>query len=185
MEGNMIGMVVRLGTDVEKIGRDKIRALNKATATAIQVEAFRLRKEAKAALRKGELGLRLTTPLRKKDGKTLRRKPKAPLKKFAKGVIYKMDKKNLIAEVGFVGTSAGASWQAKVLEKSIPGYRILFTDAVKDRLHKMGIHLKKETRAADVPARDVMGAFLKQQTEARIMTNIENNITRKLKGERI
>lgn len=181
----MIGLMVRVGNDIEKEGRRQISVLKKATRTAIKVEAFRLRKEAKAVLRKGDLDLEKTTPLKKKDGKKLRRKPKAPFKKFSKGIIYKMDPGKLQAEVGFVGTSEGAAWQAKVLKKSIPGYDIMFTDKKRARLHKIGIHLKKDTRKAEVPDRDVIGEFMEQQTEARIMKNIDNNIAKKLRGERI
>lgn len=181
----MIKLAWRMGNGLEKIGKQQIAAVRKATVTAIQVESFRLRKEAQAAIRKGDLGLRQTTPLRKKEGRTTRRRPRAPLKNFSKGVLYKMDKTNITAQVGFIGTTPSTEWQAKTAEKSIPGYRILYTEAMRDHLHEQGIHVRDDTVSAAVPARDIIGEFMKKQTESRIMSNIETNIARKLRGERI
>jgi len=182
----MFELALRLGTDLEKQGRTLTKKIRSATIIGIKVEAFRLRKEGRKDLRLGNLGMEVLSPLRKRHGKKTRKsKPKAPLKSFSRGIVYKMDYANLTARVGFVGTTAGTSWQAKVVEKSIPGYRIMLTPARIKKLHEFGIHIKKQTTSSQVPQRDIINQILKKQGHGRIVANIENNIARKLRGERI
>ena len=178
-------------TDIKKIVDAENKRILKAMSTALKVEAFRLKKEGAILLRKGELGLKQKTLLEYKENakgqrrKQSKKKSRVPFKSFAKGFLYKFDPKTMSAQVGFVGTTAGTNWQAKIIKKSVPGYRWLIKPGHRAALHKIGIHLKKTTTSADVPARDVIDAIIQHEGEAKILRNISTNFHRKMMGERI
>lgn len=164
----------------------------KVASTALKVEAFRLKKTGAMLLKKGELGLKEKTLLeykytakgkRRKQSKT--KSKKTPFKSFARGFLYKYDPKKMSAQIGFVGTTAGTNWQAKIIKKSVPGYQWLYKAGKIAQLHKIGIHLKKHTTSADVPGRDVIDAVLQHEGESKILRNISSNFHRKMMGERI
>lgn len=167
-------------TDIKKIMDKESLRTRKAASTALKVEAFRLKKQGAMLLRKGRLRLTPLSRLKKKRGKK-----RTPFKSFARGFLYKYDPKTMSAKIGFVGTTAGTSWQAKIVKKSIPGYRWLYSAAKIARLHKIGIHLRKTTTSADVPGRDVIDAIIQHEGEAKILRNISTNFNRKMMGERI
>jgi hypothetical protein len=187
----MFKMMFKMGKGLEKWGDDKSRQLKKSMSTALKVEAFRLKKTGAMLIKKGELGLKQKTLLeykhtakgkrRKQSGK----KSRVPFKSFARGFLYKFDSKTMFAQVGFVGTTAGTNWQAKIIKKSVPGYRWLYKASKIAKLHKIGIHLKKHTTSADVPERGVIDAILEHEGKAKILKNISTNFHRKMAGERI
>ena len=178
-------------TDIKKIVDAENKRTLKAASTALKVEAFRLKKTGAMLIKKGDLGLKKKTRLeykytakgkRRKQSKT---KSRVPFKSFARGFLYKFDPKTLSAQVGFVGTTAGTNWQAKIIKKSIPGYRWLYKASKIAQLHKIGIHLKKHTTSANVPDRDLIDAILEHESESKILRNISSNFHRKMMGERI
>jgi len=179
----MLKMAIKTTMKAAKIMKDERVRINKAMNVAISTEAFRLRKVGAYDLKMGQLGLAPKAILRKKGGKKTRKsKPKAPLRGLFKGIICKIDRKNLTAEVGFLAASAGTAWQAKIAEKSIKGYRITYTPDMIKRLHNRGIHIRKDTHSTLVPARDIMGAVL-AKTQNESVRNIKDNFARKLRGE--
>lgn len=178
-------MVLKSGASILKaIEKDSAR-VRKAMGTAVKVEAFRFRKEGAEDLKKGQLEMKPLSVLQKKGGKKARaRKAKAPMKSFARGIIYKFNKENLTARIGFIGTKPGAAWQARIAGKSIPGYQMLYKPGQIEKLHAAGIHLRKGTTSAHVPARDIIGR-MKEKHGVIALRNIKSNFERKLRGERI
>jgi len=178
-------------TDVKKIVDKESKRTLKAASTALKVEAFRLKKQGAVLIKKGDLELKVKTLLEYKYNqkgqrrKQSKKKSRVPFKSFARGFLYKFDPETMSAQIGFVGTTAGTNWQAKIIKKSVPGYRWLIKPGHRAALHKIGIHLKKTTTSADVPARDVIDAIIQHEGEAKILRNISTNFHRKMMGERI
>lgn len=169
-------------TDVNKIMKAEVARTQKAASLALSKEAYRLKTEGSFLLKTGKLSLSPLSVL--ESGR--KKKARAPLRGLFRGLTYKVNRFALTAKVGFLAPSAGTEWQAKIADKSAAGYRWIFPPRYRDYLHTQGIHLRKGTTAAQVPARDIMDALIAHEGgEHRIMQNISSNFNRKMQGERI
>ena len=168
-----------------KLMEQEEKQLKKAASLAVTRTAYQLRRDASQGLKRGELGLAPRSVLRNRP-RGYRQTRRAPLSSLWRGIIYKSDWKNLTADVGFLAVSEGTAWQAKIAEKSAHGYYWTYSPGMRSRLHRMGIHLRKATTGARVPARDIMGhVLLKKGGEGAISREIRNKFERKMRGERI
>ncbi len=143
------------GEWLEKWAKEQQGKLDKAAGQALNKTAYEISGDIEKALKFGQLGLTVLTPLRKGPAKIQRKRQ--PLAKLFKGIVYRVDKGNLVAKIGFLGDTAGTMWQHKYAKKSIPGYQWIYTAREREILHLKGIHLKKWTTSAKVPGRDIIG----------------------------
>jgi len=176
----MLATSLKVGSTVYKELEKERRFLRTAAQVSLQKTSFEERTQIKADLKKGNLGLATKTKLQK--GKKKRKS--APLAKLMSGVFYTVDKLTLKSQMGFTGTKPGAMWQGPYAEKSIPGYQWVYTPKQIAALHKRGIHLRKETTSAQVPARDIIG-MAGAKDEPAIIANYNQYFARKMRGERI
>ena len=181
----MIRIAAKIHGDAVAMMRKADGEIRKAMLTAIKVEAFQLRKQASADIRQDKLHLPPITELQYKNGRKQRKKKKrAPLKTFSKWVRYKVNPSELKAHIGFILENPDARWRAQVIERYQRASRIYYDAGLIKKLHKRGIHIRKGTTSAVVPARDVVGAMM-NITARDSGANITKNFHRKLKGERI
>jgi len=178
-------MVFKAAKGWQNIIKGEELRMQKAMSNAVSVEAFRLSKQSKPDLRQGKLGLKAKTKYRNdsKDKRySLRGQNKKPMAALAPGIVYKVDKKNLTASIGFLSFSK--KWMFESADKNVNDYRILYTPDEIAKLHRKGIHLRKTTTSAQVPGRDIAGGiYLKNKNV--IFQNIRSNFERKMAGERI
>ena len=169
-------------TDVKKIMNAEAERTQKAASLALSKEAYRLKTEGSFLLKTGKLSL---SPLSTRNTGR-KKKARAPLRGLFRGFLYKVNRQNLTASVGFLATSAGTEWQAKIADKSATGYRWIYTPRFRDYLHTQGIHLRKGTTGGLVPARDIVAALIEHEGgEAKVISNISANFNAKMRGERI
>ena len=118
------------------------------------------------------------------------------------GLTYSVDPERLMAKVGFLEpgmtmdtktaqetgeerkSHAPGAWQARIAEKSVAGYKIMFTKAEKDYLHRQGIHVRAATESSTVPGRDIMGR-IRDRFEVKFYESFRQFFKMKLNGERI
>lgn len=172
-------VVIKGAELLEKWANDKNSQVNKAMLDAIKVTAYGLRKDMIRELRQGGLRFPPTTRSRMNP-----KKSKNPLAKLAVGVLYKFNKEKMSATIGFHGDTPRTNWTRDFAARSDDSYTLVYTDRMREVLHRAGIHLKKTTRSAFVPARDIIsGFFRKYQTIA--LDRVKDNFRKKLRGERI
>lgn len=172
-------VIIKGAEMLERWAENKNAQMRKAMEDSVKVTAFSLRKDMVKTLRQGELGLQPTT-----QSKMNRKKSKNPLAKLAMGIIYKFNKRNLTATIGFHGDTARTKWTREYADRSDDGYSLIYTDRLREVLHRQGIHIRKTTNYAVVPARDIIGNFFKRFQ--RIATErLKENFRKKLRGERI
>lgn len=185
----MLKLLIKGGEKLEKWADQKSKEMQKAMSLALSKEGYRAFKEISFQLKTGKLSLEPKSAYRNEPGdkRYKRRRSKlasAPLGSLFRGITYSVDRKNLMFEFGFRAVTPGTSWQARIAAKSIPGYRMSISEEQRAALHKIGIHLRKTTTAVKVPARDIIGAYLKKN-DSIMLENIKNNFRRKMAGERI
>lgn len=178
-----------LNTAAKKLERwstEKQKAIRKAMSLALSKEGYRVRKEWARDLKTGNLGLAALALYQNIPGDKgfRRRRKKAPLAQLFGGIVYKVNKQRLDLAVGFLATSAGTAWQAKIAEKSQKPYTWHITPEHREALHSMGIHLKESTTAVRVPARDI-GKVAEKRYGDEMLRNIKTLFHRKMAGERI
>jgi len=175
----------------EKAEQDRIR---KAVSFALSKTSFQLRKDAMNDLKTGRLSLRKLSYLsdrsdprfKQPKGKRARAKARSvrnPLTSLFKAIVYRVDKRNLRAMIGFPDTG-GYSWATKIAEKSADGYNWQYSERAKAYLHSIGVHLKPTTSIGRVPPRDIMAAVW-QKHEIKVLNSLDTLIGRKLKGDYI
>ena len=172
-----------------KMMEQEERKLKKAASLAVTRTAYQLHRDAWRWLQRGQLGLKPLSVLHNRPKgyrRSKRKRNRDPLTSLGRGIVYKSDWKNLTADVGFLAVSEGTAWQAKIAEKSAHGYYWTYSPGMRARLHRMGIHLRKATTGARVPARDIMGhVLLKKGGDGAISREIRDKFERKMRGERI
>lgn len=179
--------------------REKAR-INKAVSGSLYEAAYLLYQQARKSLKAGTLGMKERQPYRnlssarkeiRKAGSTVKiRGGKAatvPLKSLTPGVLYKVHKAELRAEVGFIGTEAGAArlaaWAEEMAKRHAPGYTILYTEALREKLHRIGIHLKKATTQATVTGRSIVDKMHDKHSSIAL-EKLTDSFARKMAGER-
>ena len=198
---------------LDKWAKEQTTLVKKSTQGALYDAAFLLYKEAKQALSKGQLGLpeRVALSNLRQARKETRGRAKAslgqyaslaladavklkggaqaliPLKGLTPGILYKVFKEENRAEVGFIGMEGGAAriaaWAEEMAGKHLPGYTILYDKDLRDKLHKIGIHLKKSTTQSRVVPRSIIGRT--QDKFAGIaLEKLQDSFDRKMAGER-
>lgn len=155
--------IAKAGKNLQKWADNTKKAMDKASALALQRVGWLYMKKAQSELKAGSLGLTPRKSYRNDPGdpRLSRNVPKTtgkPLWGINKGITYYVNKRQKTLTVGFRGVR-GTAWQARIARKSVAGYRIRVTKPKREFLHSLGIHLRKTTKSVPVPARDVMGAF--------------------------
>ena len=157
---------------------------------ALSKASFELMTVARDDLKRGRLRLKalsyMTTQAdprvkRKRSRKGI--KSRAPLTGLFRGITYKVDRRTMSSEVGFRGLG-GTAWQAKYAERSLEGYRWHYTQARRESLHKIGIHLRPTTALGRVPSRDIMGVVYDRHGKKKIAL-IHLLFLKRIAGERI
>jgi hypothetical protein len=170
------------------------RRQKKAFETAVKVEGFRLRKRLQQEIRQGAPGGAEFAPLSMIQRRRSRRK--TALRPLAKAVRYHVtrgESGGLEMRIGWTGPKVSKAWK-RIAERQQEGYTVPFKPSFRRYLAGYGgeirgkfrpyFFLRKETRAAEVPARPIIEPFWDaHKDEAR--RNIARNYFRKLKGERI
>lgn len=176
----MLATAFKVGDGIYRELEKERLFVKKAAGVALQKTSFDERTQIKSDIKAGNLNLAPVSRLHKGRSK----KTKQPLAKLATGVFYNVNKETLKSDMGFTGTKPGAMWQGKYAEKSIPGYRWVYTKKQIDALHKRGIHLRKETTSSQVPARDIIGTA-QEKDSGKIISNYKQYFSAKMRGERI
>ena len=177
----MLKFVMKLGTDMEKEGKAEVARMQKMAYRAVHYEALRLKTAGSFLLKTGQLGLGPTSKLA-----SSRKKTRAPLRGLFRGFIFKSYKQNLTADIGFLGITAGTQWQAKIAEKSVPGYRWAYPARYREILHRAGIHLREGTTGGMVPSRDILSAVIEHEGGGdKIARNIKNSFDARMRGEKV
>lgn len=196
-----MNVLVKVTNDIEKWAKEEQARIDKAVVGSLYDATYALYQEAWRGLKMGKLGLkerqvlgnirgvrkeikaRGTEGVRIKGGK----KSPLPLTSLYPGILYKVLKSEKRGQVGFVGSELGASgiqiWAEKMAGTHLPGYTILYNKDFRDKLHGMGVHLKKTTASASVPARDIMGT-VNEKHGGMAMEKLEDSFRRKMAGER-
>jgi len=178
----MITTGFKVLTDIKKIMDKEAERTQKMAHRAVHYEALRVKKQGSLLLKTGRLALEPLSVLPTKR----KRKPRAPLRGLFRGFIFKSNRQTLTADIGFLGTSAGTAWQAKIAAKSIRGYRWIYTTRQREKLHEIGIHLRKGTTGAWVPARDIVKAVIDHEGgQGKIARNIKNSFDARMRGEKV
>lgn len=196
-----MNVLVKVTNDIEKWAKEEQARVNKAVVGSLYDATYALYQEARKGLRAGSLGLkerqvfqnlkqaRKETKTRAAQGAKIRGGKAAtiPLKGLTPGVLYKVYKTEMRAEVGFIGSEAGAKriaqWAEETAGKHLPGYTILYNKDLKDKLHGMGIHLKKTTTQAQVASRSIIDQ-VNSKHGRMAMEKLEDSFKRKMAGER-
>lgn len=184
---------------LEKWAAGKERELRGAMSAVLQRAMFELYSAGWKGLKQGRLGLKPLSKYRNisRDpsyrGWLQRRRQiygagaRNPLGSISTGIIYRMDKETLTAQVGFMGSGGGfrggVDWQVPIARKSASGYTWAYSPDARERLHRMGIHLRQETTSAQVPARDIIGA-LADRHGRQVLENMKRNFDIKKEGGR-
>lgn len=175
----------------EKAERERIR---KAMSFGLSKASYQFRRDAMQDLKTGRLALRKLSwysdrsdpRFKQPKGKRSRLKVRAgrnPLTGLFKAIVYKVDKDNLSAWIGFP-QSGGYLWATEIAEKSADGYTWQYSERYKRYLHTIGIHLRKATMSGKAPPRDIMAAAWEKH-ERQVLTQLDDFVARKLRGERI
>ncbi|MDP8275897.1 MAG: hypothetical protein RAO92_05795 [Candidatus Euphemobacter frigidus] len=170
-------------TDVNKTMKAETAKTQKMAHRAIHYEALRLKTAGSFLLKTGRLGL---TPVSVLASSKSKRKPRSPLRGLFRGFIFASNRQNLTADVGFLGTTPGTAWQAKLAEKSAEGYTWLYKPRHREVLHRAGIHLRKGTTGGLVPGRDIVSAVIEHEGGYdKIARNIKNSFDARMRGEKV
>jgi len=170
-------------TDVKKIMDAEVARTQKMAYRAVHYEALRLKTAGSFLLKTGRLGLMPVSVPRTSKRK---KKARAPLRGLFRGFIFKSHKQNLTADIGFLGTTEGTAWQAKIAEKSVAGYTWLYKPRQREMLHYAGIHLRKGTTGGLVPGRDIVSAVVEHEGGYdKIARNIKNSFDARMRGEKV
>lgn len=197
---NLFANISGVLDDLKKWEDQEKARVNKAVAGSLYDAAYLLYQESRKSLKAGALGLAQRKPFlnlkqARKEIKTsgssakLRSGKSAtiPLKSMAPGILYKVFKADLRAEVGFIGTESGAQrlaqWAEEMAKRHAPGYTILYDKPLREKLHGMGIHLKKTTTSAPVSSRSIVDR-MKEQHGNVALEKIADSFARKMAGER-
>ncbi len=209
----MLKMMMKIGTDLEREGKKKIEIIRKATETALKREGFLLAADLRKDIKAGRSGSQsfdsLAMMAQRRGMRLMRRKPYTKLESTekaggaSKGIIpirynpvTKGDK--FAVEVGMVDTrqeKISKSW-IRIFEKQQEGFTQTVTQKQRKWLATMGgelpkrsklrkyYFLRKTTTTLRTPGRPVIDPFYERW---RVMSpkRIEENIERKLRGERI
>ncbi len=185
----------QLARDVRATGRRQEKDLQ----TAIRVEAFRLRRELKQAIRSGAPGGRPFAPLtflaRRKQG-SKRFKPNKPLARLAIPISYHVKNRHPFEiAVGWTGPRVSESWK-RIAERQQEGFDQRVTDPQESYFRHRGeeiseksrnrkfFFLRKYTTRLETPERPILDPFW-QAEQQRAWANIRQNFKRKLLGKRI
>lgn len=195
----MITTGIRVLHNIERDMRRESLTVQKAMSFAVSRAAYTASSELTKQLKLGRLGLQEKQPLKARGGKRLRSRKadRRPLVNLYKGVIYRkggfgsgagflrVTGKSMSAEYGFLGGSAQMDWYRERALKHLAGYRIPLTDPeLRAKKAEMGIHLKKGTTYARVPARDPVGAYHRRNA-GRLGRMIGDIFAAKMRGERV
>lgn len=197
----MIGASVKVLQTIERDMRRASQGVQKAMSFAVSRAAYTAMSELVKGLKFGRLGLPKKQPLRVRGGKRIRarRSDTRPLANMFKGVIYRklgftavtgagllgVTGKSMGAEFGFLGGTDLLDWYRRRAELHLDGYRIPLTDPeLRAKKAEMGIHLKKTTTYAQVPARDPVGAYYRANAR-RLGRIVDDVFTAKMRGERV
>jgi len=168
-------------TDVNKLMNAEVERTQKMAHRALHYEALRLKKEGSFLLKTGRLGLTTVSVLA-----SSRKKARAPLRGLFRGFTFASNRQKLKADIGFLGTTEGTQWQAKIAEKSVTGYTWLYKPRQREMLHRAGIHLRKGTTGGMVPGRDIVTAVIEHEGGYdKIVRNIKSSFDARMRGEKV
>ncbi len=171
---------------LNKWADQKNKIVLKAMEDAVKITAFGISKDMRNELKTGQIGLKPIQIYRNeaKDRRYKKKRNINPLNILAIGIIYKFFKKDLRATIGFHGETGRTIWAKKFAGEHQTGTTIPYTDYFKKKLIEKGIHIRKTTQNASVPARDIIGNFFAKH-QSRVIELLKTNFQRKLRGERI
>lgn len=195
MADEFVTVEVRNVQNVIKAVSEYEKKKEKALATAIKVEAFRLRTEIRKGINQADPGgqplERLTAIARMKNG---RFKPDIPLKGLGKSARYDFDPVKMTAQVGWTDQS-GANLRKRATRFQA-GFVSPVTSKQRSILARMGgslgkrsllkkfFFIRKKTTVFKVPQRQIIGPLYKHQ-KSTIQKNIIHNFRIKMQGGRI
>ena len=191
----MFKATLKLKSDLRKWADQENREIHKDLAFALSKASYNLMRDARQDLKTGKLALkrlsyfsdqsdpRFKRPRPRKSGRTSMKMARSPLTSLWRGIIYRVDRIKLTAQVGFLG-GGGVEWQKRIAEKSADGYQWQYTDRQREYLHKIGIHLRKTTVTGRVPTRGPI-ENVAAKYENRALKQLRDYFARKRKGERI
>jgi hypothetical protein len=196
-----MNILMKITGDIQKWAKDEQARIDKALVGSLYDATYALYQQAKSGLKAGTLGLperkafqnlraaRKETKIRQDKSAKIRGGKAAaiPLKPLAGGVIYKVFKSEKRSEVGFIGQEGGAGriaqWAEELAGKHQPGYTLLYDKNLREKLHGMGIHLKKSTTSAQVPSRKIIGN-VRTKYGLIALDKLADSFERKMAGER-
>lgn len=187
------GVAFRVLDDIKKIMNAEEARMKKAMKNALQVAGYRHMKAFRDETTKGGLGLKPLTPYRN-NPRLRASKNLTPLKALRSGIMYGRDRSGnaLRVGVGFLAfdpvfarrTTNLQKWGKVMAEKHLPGYRYAYSGYQRKLLIRGGVYLKKDTTGADVPARDLVGAYYDRH-QAEFGRDVADLFGRKFAGEHI
>lgn len=184
------GVAFRVLDDIRKLMRAEEDRMKKAMKNALQIAGYRHMKAFREEVTRGGLGLKPLKPY-SRNRRLRASKNLTPLKALRSGIMYGRAKDNrLSVGIGFLAmdpvfarrTTNLQKWGKAMAEKHLTGYRYAYSGYQRKMLIRGGIYLKKETTGADVPGRDLVGAYYDRH-EAEIGRDVSELFSRKLRGE--
>lgn len=106
-----------------------------------------------------------------------------PLQRLSRGISYVVSKDAKTAGLGFMAGYGPNIWRT-LAGKHQDGYTITYDDNFRDKLHRWGVHLKKTTKTANVPPRDIIHSLFSKHARWWI-EKIKTNFSIKKAGGRI
>lgn len=196
-----MNVLMKMSGDLKKWAAESQALIDKAVVGSLYDATYALYQAARQGLYSGNLGLperqayrnpkqaRKEIKGRATEGAKIRsgKASTIPLKGLSPGVLYKVYKSEKRAEVGFVGIESGAKriaeWAEEMAGKHAPGYTILYDKELRDKLHGMGIHLKKTTTQSRVGSRNIID-IAKAKHAGMALEKLVDSFERKMAGER-
>lgn len=185
------GVAFRVLNDIKRIMGAEEDRMKKATKNALQIAGYRHMKAFRDETAKGQLGLKPLTPY-SRNPRLRASRNLTPLKALRRGIMYGRDRSGnaLRVGVGFLAfdpvfvrrTTRLQKWGKIMAEKHLAGYRYVYSGYQRKMLIRGGIYLKKDTTGADVPARDLVGAYYDRHAD-EIGRDVAEIFGRKYMGE--
>jgi hypothetical protein len=130
-----------------------------AASASLSRVSYETSKGIKNDIKAGRLGLIPLSSIRKTLGLRFRN----PLQAIAGAVMYRVDKRNLTAEVGFISAGNKNPRLITYAKRALTGYSWKQTNEQIDFLHRHGVHFKASTqnRGVNVPARNPIDQYMR------------------------
>ncbi len=196
-----MNILMKISGDLNKWAAEEQARIDKALTGALYDATYQLYKQSRDGLKSGNLGLPERVALRniKSARKEIKGRnissvklrggaaAKIPLKSLTGGVLYKVNKAAKSAEIGFIGQEGGAKriaqWAEELAGRHYQGYALLYDEALREKLHGFGIHLRKDTRSVNVSARPI-ASQMRVKYGAQALEKLADSFDRKMAGER-